>query len=150
VSSPKLCRGCVHLCFYFLLFSVKIMRPTIAIDVNLVQGRFFQIRIALRIRSGADVSVLQFCVYSEFVNSSCYPCFNCWCGLRHGCKGVHLITSIRQPIYGPHPLIGRSSTSSTGFYFSPIRRSPSLPFWMKPEEILFFQYSVGRRMCSSS
>ncbi len=28
-----------------------------------------------------------------------------------------LVTSIRQPIHGPHPLIGRSSTSSIGFYF---------------------------------
>ena len=119
----------------FLLLSVKIMRPTIAIDVNLVEGRFFQIQLHCGFDQVRMFFVLQFFVYSEFVNSSCYPCFNCWCGLRHGCKGVNLVTSIRQPIYGPHPLIGRSSTSSIGFYFSPIRRS--LPFWMKPEEILF-------------
>jgi hypothetical protein len=59
-------------------------------------------------------------------------------------KIVNLVTPIRQPIHGPNPLIGRTSTSSIGFYFSssPNRRSPSLPFWMNPEEILVFQYSV--------
>ena len=89
----------------FLLLSVKIMRPTIAIDVNLVEGRFFQIQLHCGFDQVRMFFVLQFFVYSEFVNSSCYPCFNCWCGLRHGCKGVNLVTSIRQPIHGPHPLI---------------------------------------------
>ena len=43
-------------------------------------------------------------------------------------KVLNWVTSIRQPIHGPHPLIGRSSTSSIGFYFSssPIRRSSIL------------------------
>jgi hypothetical protein len=32
-------------------------------------------------------------------------------------KVVNLITSIRQPIHGPHPLIGRSSTSVNWILF---------------------------------
>ena len=130
------------MCFYFLLLSVKIMRPTI--DVNLVEGRFFQIQL----HCGFD-QVRMF-LWSNFLCIQNSLILHVILVSIVGAKIVNLVTSIRQPIYGPHPLIGRSSTSSTGFYFSPIRRSPSLPFWMKPEEILFFQYSVGRRMCSSS
>ena len=53
-------------------------------------------------------------------------------------KVLNLVTPIRQPIHGPHPLIGRSLTSVNWIFIS------SLPFWMNPEEI-FFPISVGRR-----
>jgi hypothetical protein len=55
---------------------------------------------------------------TKFVDSSCPPCFI----VGVDAKIVNLVTPIRQPIHGPHPqfiIIGRSSTSSTGFYFIP-------------------------------
>ena len=124
------------------------MRPTIAIDVNLVEGRFFQIQLHCGFDQVRMFFVLQFFVYSEFVNSSCYPCFNCWCGLRHGCKGVNLVTSIRQPIHGPHPLIlDAPQHRQLDFIFLP-SVGPFHFGWNRKKSS--FQYSFGRRMCSIS
>ncbi len=88
-------------------------------------GAFFKNWVSVRTRPGADVSVCFGAPLNPLV-LSCPPSFNCWCE----CKGVHLVTSA-DPCQGDDstaPLIGRSSASSIGFYFSssPIRRLPSV------------------------
>ena len=147
-----MCRGCVNnLCIIFIDRTVKNSEISKCNQMNHRRpfswgagfDGFDQVRM---------FRCFPFCVFkhSLILHVIRFSIFGVDCVMD--AKNGNLVTSIRQPIHGSHPLIGRSSTSSIGFYFSssPIRRSPSLPFWMKSEEILFFQYSVGRRMCSSS
>ena len=64
----------------------KIVRPASAIrliiDADLVERRFQfnSVAHADSTRCGCFGALLF--VYSKFVNSSCYPCFNCWCGCK--------------------------------------------------------------------
>ncbi len=71
----------------------------------------------------------------EFSKSVSLSCYLCW--LLVLIERCILVTSVDpcQADIITAPLIGRSlQHPSIGFYFlsSPIRRSPSLPFWMKP------------------
>ena len=70
----------------------------------------------MRIRPGADVLVLySLCIQNSLI-LHVIPVSIVGVDAK---SFLNLVTSIRQPIHGPHPLIGRSSTSSTGFYFIP-------------------------------
>jgi hypothetical protein len=93
----------------------------------------------MRIRPGADVLVLySLCIQNSLI-LHVIPVSIVGVDAK---SFLNLVTSIRQPIHGPHPLIGRSSTSVNWIFIS------SLPFWMKPEEIFFPIFR--RRVCSSS
>ncbi len=96
-------------------------------------GAFFKNWVSVRTRPGADVSVCFGALLFVFSKCVSFPCYLLSFGVEcvmdaNGYWNLNfefvlfmwfLFTSMRQPIHGPHPLIGRSSTSSTGFYFIP-------------------------------
>ena len=117
-------------------------------------GAFFKIQFHCgldQVRMCLSISVLHFLCFQNLLvfRVSCWLLVlsASWMQMVTGIWTLNLllwflVTSIRQPIHGPHPLIGRSSTSVNWIFIS------SLPFWMKPEEIFFPIFR--RRVCSSS
>ena len=92
-------------------------------------GAFFKIQLHYgfdQVRMCLSISVLHFFCFQNLLvfRVTCWLLMlsASWMQMVTGIWTLNLllwflVTSIRQPIHGPHPLIGRSSTSSTGFYF---------------------------------
>ncbi len=78
-----------------------------------------------------------FVTYSKFVDSSCLPCFNCWCGSSN-----YYLFGYVNPLADPWT-----------FYWTLLNIAnliSSLPFWIKPEENILSNIPSMKRKCSSS